>query len=56
LKKVKKNLSRELQHANIATKMKVTKVRAKPKTIHTADINASDTLHDDVGDVTNSVF
>jgi len=44
LKKVKKNWSHELKSATTTTKTKVAKVRAKPKTIHIADVNISATL------------
>jgi len=41
LKKVKKYWSHELKRATTNIKMKVVKVRAKPKNIPTADVNAS---------------
>jgi len=41
LKKVQKNWFHELKRANIATKTNVTKVRAKPQIIGTADVNPS---------------
>jgi len=44
LKKVKKNWSHELKPAATTTKTKDTEVRAKQKTIRTADINASTML------------
>jgi len=41
LKKVNENYSHELKPASTTTKMKVAKVRAEPKTIGTANVNAA---------------
>ena len=45
LKKVKDNWSHALKCVTTTTKMKVTKVRAKPKIIRTADANVSAMLN-----------
>jgi len=44
LKKVKKKWSHELKRATTITKTKIAKMRAEPKTIGTADVNATATL------------
>jgi len=44
LKKVNRNWFHELKCATTTTKTKVTKARAKTKTIRTADVNASTML------------
>jgi len=58
LKKVKKNWSHELKCTTTATKMKAAKVRAEPKTIGTADVNASPMLprHYHLSDKVNVLF
>ena len=56
MKKVNENYSHELKPASTTTKMKVAKVRAEPKTIGTANVNAAAMLPWRAAGVTNSAF